>query len=155
MCAKTGTTEGVFFIEYVLEHLARVMHKPSLDLRKVNFLKNGDHMLDGSVAKDLMVAPITEQLLASSDYTTRAKAVADFNEANRWRKKGISVIPIRFPCYWMGGNYNCLIAVFHNGGTVGITHGGVEMGQGLNTKVKILQKTEIIICCTVAIRWTD
>lgn len=37
--------------------------------------------------------------------------------------------------YSFDGTYHILLSVFAPDGTVAITHGGIEMGQGINTKV--------------------
>ncbi len=32
--------------------------------------------------------------------------------------------------------YHCLVSVFAGDGTISVTHAGLEMGQGINTKVR-------------------
>ncbi len=32
--------------------------------------------------------------------------------------------------------YSVLVAINHDGGSVAVSHGGIECGQGINTKVK-------------------
>jgi xanthine dehydrogenase molybdopterin-binding subunit B len=34
-----------------------------------------------------------------------------------------------------GVKHHCLISVFGGDGTISVTHSGIEMGQGINTKV--------------------
>ncbi len=57
-------------------------------------------------------------------------------QANRWRKRGLTMMPLRFGIAWNGAPYTVLVNVYASDGTVAIVHGGVEIGQGINTKVR-------------------
>ena len=57
------------------------------------------------------------------------------SQMNRWKKKGLSVMPMKYGIGWNGGNYNVYMTIYHVDGTVAIAHGGIESGQGINTKV--------------------
>ena len=60
----------------------------------------------------------------------------EFNQNNRWKKRGINVLPMVYSVdYVPFFRYNVLVAINHDGGTVAVSHGGIEMGQGINTKV--------------------
>lgn len=41
---------------------------------------------------------VWKSIKESSDYQNRAAAVAEFNERNRWRKRGIAITPVVFDC---------------------------------------------------------
>ena len=58
-----------------------------------------------------------------------------FLQENIWQKKGISLIPIRYGHNYWGTRYHVNISVYQGDGSVAVTHGGIEMGQGINTKV--------------------
>jgi len=76
-----------------------------------------------------------ERLKTSSDYEARAEAVEQYNKDNLWMKRGISLVPIQYPHSQFGTRYIVHIAVYHDDGSVAVSHGGIEMGQGVNTKV--------------------
>ena len=50
-------------------------------------------------------------------------------------KHGLSVVPLKFHLSMTGVLYPVLVSVYVEDGTVAISHGGVEIGQGINTKV--------------------
>ena len=76
-------------------------------------------------------------VIDQAGFAERQKAADDFNKANRWRKRGIAVIPTKFGISFTTKFLNQGAALVHiyTDGTVLVTHGGVEMGQGLHTKV--------------------
>lgn len=53
---------------------------------------------------------------------------------NRWKKRGMSLMPIMYPITPLG-QWHALISVYPRDGTVAVLHGGIEFGQGINTKV--------------------
>src|SRR3954467_1695959 len=74
-----------------------------------------------------------DRLALSPEYQSRAAAVKRFNDESRWKKRGISCVPVTYevrlrPC---PGKVSIL-----NDGSIAVEVGGVEIGQGLYTKVK-------------------
>nr|XP_018909622.1 PREDICTED: xanthine dehydrogenase-like [Bemisia tabaci] len=122
-CRAPGSAEAIATIEHILDHIATVLNKDPVDVRTANF--SDDY-------KEQLVAMIT-QLKETSDFDNRKQQIKEFNEKNRWRKKGISLVPMRYPM-GLWGNYHALISIYQSDGTVSIAHGGIEMGQGINTK---------------------
>lgn len=69
-----------------------------------------------------------------SDYSNRKKKIGAYNVANRWRKRGIATTNMEYSITYYF-NYPTYVAIYHTDGTVVVSHGGVECGQGVNTKV--------------------
>lgn len=58
-----------------------------------------------------------------------------FLQANRWKKRGMSVVPLAW-LLEVNAQYPVLVTIFQSDGSIVINHGGIEMGQGINTKVR-------------------
>jgi xanthine dehydrogenase molybdopterin-binding subunit B len=52
-----------------------------------------------------------------------------------WRKRGISLVPCKYSINYFPLPMYCHISVYEGDGTISVATGGIEMGQGLNTKV--------------------
>ncbi|XP_047576640.1 aldehyde oxidase [Lutra lutra] len=78
-----------------------------------------------------------KECMAKSSYTLRKAAVEKFNSKNYWKKKGLAVVPLKFPV-GLGsvtiGQAAALVHIYLDGSVL-VTHGGIEMGQGVHTKM--------------------
>uniref|UniRef100_A0AAY5EAB9 FAD-binding PCMH-type domain-containing protein n=1 Tax=Electrophorus electricus TaxID=8005 RepID=A0AAY5EAB9_ELEEL len=82
-----------------------------------------------------------------SELGRRRPAVAEFNRRNRWKKRGIAMVPIK---YGVGFGHSFLqqaaaLVHIYKDGSVLVSHGGIEMGQGLHTKVQQVVSRELNI----------
>ncbi|CAG9123156.1 unnamed protein product [Plutella xylostella] len=122
-CRAPGSAEGIAMIEYAMERIAYNLKLDPMEVRLKNMAKENNPLPD-----------IIDQLKRDSDYEDRMEKVKTFNENNRWRKRAMKILPMTYNLFYFG-NFNSLISIYHRDGTITITHGGVEMGQGMNTKV--------------------
>lgn len=84
-----------------------------------------------------------DTLLRRSFFAERAARIKQFNADNTWRKRGISIDPVKYGIGWAYYNAGCHIGVFRSDGTITVTHSGCEIGQGINTKVAQVVAAEL------------
>lgn len=105
-----------------MEHIAFAVNKDATAVRIAN-MRTADNDLPSLI----------QLLKQKTDYDKRATAIENFNKNNRWKKKAIEISVQSFPVEFYG-NYSALVSIYRGDGTVTITTGGIEMGQGANTK---------------------
>ncbi|XP_046544305.1 xanthine dehydrogenase/oxidase-like, partial [Haliotis rubra] len=76
-----------------------------------------------------------QQLRQASEFDKRRGEVDTFNKGNLWKKRGITMTPAKYGFFYMGAGVSVDVAIYSRDGTVTVSQGGVEMGQGLYTKV--------------------
>jgi xanthine dehydrogenase/oxidase len=90
-----------------------------------------------------------DNLYKDCEFEKRAKAVDEFNSQNRWRKRGISMVPLKYGIGFKQmpalNTSNALVNINKDDGSVTVSHGGVEMGQGLHTKIAQVVAQELNI----------
>jgi xanthine dehydrogenase/oxidase len=114
--------------ENIIEHVAKALNMDSLQVRRINMYKINDVTPYKQPLPYFNVDKMMNELIVSSDYEKRAADVAQFNKDNRWKKKGISLVPIKWGA--TGGNMPIVatVAILCYDGSVMVTHGGVEIG---------------------------
>uniref|UniRef100_A0A8C8SX54 xanthine dehydrogenase n=1 Tax=Pelusios castaneus TaxID=367368 RepID=A0A8C8SX54_9SAUR len=88
-----------------------------------------------------------KECIEKSAYYSRKIAVEEFNKQNYWKKKGIAIIPMKYPFGFNKRFLSQAAALVHiyTDGSVLLTHGGIEMGQGIHTKMIQVASRELKI----------
>ena len=134
-----GGPQGAIAIEYIVDNIARELGRDPLDVRKANFYGKGKRNVTpyGMVVEDNVIHELVAELEASSTYRERQRDARKFNSTSPVLKKGLALTPVKFGISFNVVHYNQAGALVHvyTDGSVLVSHGGTEMGQGLNTKV--------------------
>ena len=135
-----GGPQGLFFAECFMEEIADNLNIPVEQLREMNLYKPEDLTHFNQELKDWHVPLMYKQVTEESSYKERRKAVDDYNRKHKWSKRGLSIIPTKFGISFGAVFLNQAGALVHvyRDGSVLVAHGGVEMGQGLHTKMTMI-----------------
>ncbi|XP_043920190.1 xanthine dehydrogenase-like [Protopterus annectens] len=134
-CRAPGSLQNIFFIETVMEHIASYLSLDPIDVKQRNLYAKGDITPLGYPLPYCSIQDLYAALLQKAQVKTRQDAIQDFNSKNRWKKRGLAVCPLKYAMGWVGGCFLCTVTILASDGTVVVSHGGIECGQGLNTKV--------------------
>jgi xanthine dehydrogenase large subunit len=134
-----GGPQGMLGGERAIEDIAYALGKDPLEIRKANFYGTTDRNVTPyhQTISDNIIHRVVDELEASSDYQKRRQAVLAFNAQNSVLKKGIALTPVKFGISFTATWYNQAGALVHvyRDGSIHLSHGGTEMGQGLYMKV--------------------
>lgn len=136
-----GLIQSMLAYEDAIERAAEAVGMLAEDVRAKNLYRLGDTTPYGEVLDYCYMGDVFDYARKVSDFDARLEEVHRFNVENRWRKRGLCLMPLKY-----GSGYNAtfleqggaLLEVYDEDGTVLIRQGGVEMGQGVMTKVSQL-----------------
>jgi xanthine dehydrogenase large subunit len=142
-----GGNQGMMAIENIVDNISRYLHKDPSQIRKNNFYqknkKNTTHY--GMKIEDNVIQEVFNKLVKKSNYKKRYSKIKKFNLKSKYLKKGIAITPVKFGISFTTTHLNQAGALVHiyTDGSVHLNHGGVEMGQGTNTKIAQLVANEL------------
>ena len=134
-----GGPQGMVACERWIEDIAYALGKDPLEIRKLNFYGTTDRNVTPywQTVEDNIIHRIVDELETSSDYQARRAAVKAFNARGGVIRKGVALTPVKFGISFTATWYNqggALVHVYRDG-SIHLSHGGTEMGQGLYIKV--------------------
>ncbi|MEO6000752.1 MAG: molybdopterin cofactor-binding domain-containing protein [Chitinophagaceae bacterium] len=131
-----GGPQGMFVIESAIVKAAEELGVPAFLIQKRNLLQTGDEFPYGQkvVSEATACWEKSEQLY---EIDSLIKEIEAFNSANKLFKKALSFMPVCFGISFTKTMMNQARALVHvyMDGSVGVSTGAVEMGQGVNTKM--------------------
>lgn len=144
-----GGPQGVLNMENIMEEIAFFLKKDAFELRRLNCYGLADRNITpyGQVYINNKLPELFETLAETSDYKNRLNAIEAFNRQSKTHLKGISMTPVKFGISFNTkflNQANALINIYLDG-TVQISTGATEMGQGVNTKLQQLVADEFCI----------
>ncbi|KAL1832088.1 hypothetical protein ACET3Z_001739 [Daucus carota] len=132
-----GGPQGMLITENWIQRIAMEVQRSPEVIREINFISEGSVLHFGQKIEHCTLERLWNELKTSSAYSSARENVEQFNLQNRWKKRGIAMVPTKFGISFTTKFMNqagALVQIYTDG-TVLVTHGGVEMGQGLHTKV--------------------
>ena len=132
-----GAPQGMFVIESAIANAANELNISAKEIQEKNFLKENDEFQYGQIAKSVNIGNCFSVAAKRFDIEKIEKGINSFNKENQLFKKGMAIMPICFGVSFTNTTMNQARALVHiyQDGSIGISTGAIEMGQGVNTKL--------------------
>lgn len=132
-----GGPQSMFVIESAIAAAADELKVSREELQYQNLLSEGDLFPYGQQAEECHARRTWEDAVQSFDFADARAGVDAFNAHNETLKRGLAVMPICFGIAFTKTFLNQASALVHiyTDGSVSLSTGGVEMGQGVNSKL--------------------
>uniref|UniRef100_A0A673KHJ7 Aldehyde oxidase 5 n=1 Tax=Sinocyclocheilus rhinocerous TaxID=307959 RepID=A0A673KHJ7_9TELE len=124
-----GGPQGLTITESVLHEVAARCGLPAHQVRDINMYKDEKcYTHHKQLFSPYDMVRCWNECLEKSDYTHRCLSIKQFNAQNHWKKRGISIVPLKFGIGFSKGFYNqgaALVNIYKDGSVL-ISHGGTE-----------------------------
>lgn len=132
-----GDVQGTYIADCIVGQVASYLGMSSDQVRDANFhtaetlsLFHGKELGDDD---GYTLAQMWNKLKVSAKKEEREKEVEEFNAQNKWLKRGLAMVPSVYGVFVKGSM--ATVSIFQDGSII-VEIAGVEMGQGLYTKVR-------------------
>ena len=92
-----GGPQGMIVTETVLQHFAEVTTAFSLEqIKRSNMYAEGERTPFGVTLESFIVPTLWDRMMDIASVSERKQGIVQFNQANRWRKRGLAVTATKF-----------------------------------------------------------
>jgi xanthine dehydrogenase large subunit len=146
-----GGPQGMAVTESVIQEIATHLRGlgrrvAAIDVQRRNLYGVGERNVTpyGQTIRGNHLPEIVDTLRERCDYDRRLAAIEAANDRDPLALRGLAIMPVKFGISFTAkflNQGNALVNVYEDG-TVQVSTGGTEMGQGLNTKIRQLVADE-------------
>jgi len=131
-----GGPQGMFVIESAITHAADKLGVDRSEIQRRNLISEGDEFPYGQLAESDAITT-WEQGDAKYEFLRLQQEAHEFNAGSKYLKKGVGIMPVCFGISFTKTPMNQARSLVHvyTDGSVAVSTGAVEMGQGVNTKI--------------------
>ncbi len=134
-----GAPQAMLLIEHILDDIATVLDLDPVTVRQSNYygIASRNQTPYGMTVRDNILTRLTDEILESSRYAIRRQEIQTWNDTHSVLKRGIAFTPVKFGIAFSQTFLNQGAALLHvyTDGSILVSHGGTEMGQGLSDKI--------------------
>lgn len=133
-----GGPQAMFVIESAIHKAAAVMGVDASVIQEKNLLNENDEFPYGQRTKHCMASAAWNQSLKDFSFKTKQAETKTYNKQHKLVKRGVAAMPICFGISFtntMLNQANALVHVYTDG-SVSVSTAAVEMGQGVNMKMR-------------------
>lgn len=133
-----GGPQGMFVIESAIYKAAEKMNIPAYIIQEKNLIKDGETFSYGQAMVNSTADKCWQQLKREKKFDELKAKTDEFNKGEGYIKKGFAVMPICFGISFTNTMLNqaaSLVNVYTDG-SVAVSTAAVEMGQGVNMKIR-------------------
>jgi xanthine dehydrogenase large subunit len=142
-----GGPQGVAVIENVMEAIAHATGRDAADVRRLNCYRDpaANTTPYGQTVENNTLPRLIDRIRETSDYDRRRGEIAALNAADRDFLRGLAMTMVKFGISFTNrtlNQANALVNIYLDG-TVLVSSGATEMGQGVNTRLRQLVADEL------------
>lgn len=135
-----GGPQGVAVIENIMEEIAQKLEIDALDVRQRNCYGVEERNVTpyGQLVRNNTLPELFETCRRECDYERRRKEIEKFNDSSPLFVRGMSMTAVKFGISFTRrtmNQANALVNVYQDGSVL-VSTGATEMGQGVNTRVR-------------------
>ncbi len=135
-----GGPQAMLTIEAAIFKASMKLNVEPEKIQKLNLLREGDYFYYGQKVERCKITECWETLENKFNVQNKIKEIRQYNRANKFFKKGFAFMPVTFGISFTSKFLNQASALIHiyTDGSVGVSTAAVEMGQGVNEKIRII-----------------
>ncbi|KAK3107212.1 hypothetical protein FSP39_009597 [Pinctada imbricata] len=132
-----GAPQGTFIREHIITDIAKYLDMDPQKIREINLYKEGETIVHGNTEiEEITLSTCMDKVKEQSNFESVKAEIAEFNRSKKWKKRGMAICNVMFPMGYppIVINQAGALVLIYLDGSVLVSHGGIDMGQGVHVK---------------------